>query len=112
MDWKNRFESEIQRAAAVRDSGNAGQSRVCARRAAGIAIREYYQRRNISVKSSSAYDLIKSLQELTDLPDGVLRDAEYLVLRVDQDFNLPLPVDLVLVAQRLAACLLPDADMR
>jgi hypothetical protein len=41
----------------VRARGNEGQARVCARRAAGAVLREYFQRRGLPVRSPSAYDL-------------------------------------------------------
>jgi hypothetical protein len=111
MDWKNKYELEIQRAIDVRKNGNEGQSRVCARRAAGIVARTYFQRRNGLVPGNSAYDLLKKLQELDDLPEDVRREAEYLTLRVNEEFNLPASVDLILAAQRLAQHLLPDVDL-
>ena len=40
-DWKEKLQKEFERAQIARASGNEGQARVCARRAAGIAIREY-----------------------------------------------------------------------
>jgi len=53
-DWKDKLEIEFERAETARSSGNEGQARVCARRAAGIAIREYYARRGQSVHTPSA----------------------------------------------------------
>ena len=58
-DWKVKLETEFERAEAARANGNEGQARVCARRAAGIAIREYYARRGQSVHTPSAYDLLQ-----------------------------------------------------
>jgi len=110
MDWKNKFAAEIQMAVEVRALGNEGQARVCARRAAGAVLREYFQRRGLPVRSSSAYDLLKELLDLPDLPDPAYRAAEYLTLRVTEDFKLPLDVDLVQEARTLAESLLPDSD--
>jgi hypothetical protein len=62
------------------------------------------------VRSSSAYDLLKELLDLPDLPDPVYRAAGYLTLRVTEDFKLPLDVDLVQEARTLAESLLPDSD--
>ena len=110
MDWKNKFVSEIQMAVDVRARGNEGQARVCARRAAGVVLREYFQRRGLPVRSSSAYDLLKDLLSLPNLPDAVYRAAEYLTLRVTEEFKLPVAVDLIQEAWTLAESLLPDSD--
>ena len=41
MNWQLNIEAEFEKAEQARRRGNEGQARVCARRAAGIAIREY-----------------------------------------------------------------------
>ena len=111
MDWKNKFALEIQMAVEVRARGNEGQARVCARRAAGVVLREYFQRRGLPVRSSSAYDLLKDLLSLPNLPDAVYRAAEYLTLRVTEEFELPVAIDLIQEARTLAVGLLPDLDV-
>ncbi len=124
MDWKKKFSQEIQMAVQARARGNEGQARVCARRAAGEAAREYFQRRGrtaraeptglagitLSVRTSSAYDLLKALLEIPDLPDAARREAEFLTMRVTEAFQLPVEVDLLQSAVALAASLLPDVD--
>ena len=110
MDWKKKFSDEIQMAAEARQHGNEGKARVCARRAAGEVVREYFNRRGISVRTSSVYDLLKTLLENPDLPPAPRREAEYLTLRMTEDFNLPVEVDLIQSAVLLAQSLLPDAD--
>ena len=97
-------------AEAARGRGNEGQARVCARRAAGLAVREYFQGRGVAVRTSSAYDLLKALLELPDLPARARRPAEYLTLRVTEEFKLPVDVDLVQAARDLVQELLPGAD--
>ncbi|MCX6066675.1 MAG: hypothetical protein NT121_13110 [Chloroflexi bacterium] len=112
MDWKIKFDDELQTAADARAHGNQGQARVCARRAAGIVIREYYQRREISVRTSSAYDLLMGFLEIPDLPAAARQAVEYLTLRVTEEFKLPVAVDLVMEARNLAESLLPGASQR
>jgi hypothetical protein len=60
-DWKEALEKELQMAADARARGNQGQARVCARRAAGVVIREYFLRRNVSSHTSSTLDLLQTL---------------------------------------------------
>ena len=118
MDWKKKFLQEIQLGSDARARGNEGQARVCARRAAGEVVREYFRRRGsraeigitMSVHTSSVYDLLKILLEIPDLPEAARREAEYLTLRVTEAFVLPVEVDLLRSAAALAKSLLPDAE--
>lgn len=105
--WQEKYQKEIDRANDVRAKDNEGQARVCARRAAGVVLREYFSRRNIATPSPSAYDLLKILLEMNDLPTDIRQSAEYLTLRVDGDFKLPEGVDLIKEAQLLCEQLLP-----
>jgi hypothetical protein len=107
--WQEKYQQEINRANEVRARDNEGQARVCARRAAGVALREYFRRHNIQAGSPSAYDLLKLLLEMDDLPADVRQAAEYLTLRVDEEFKLPVGIDLIKEAQTLCERLLPDA---
>lgn len=106
-DWKTTFDKELHMAAEARMLGNEGQARVCARRAAGVAIREYFLRRSLSSRSSSAIDLLKDLMGLPEIPVEARRAAEYLTMRVDEEFKLPVAVDLVEEARILCKSLLP-----
>jgi HEPN domain-containing protein len=107
-DWKKQLELEFQRAKAARSSGNEGQTRVCARRAAGIAIREYYARRGQTVRTPSAYDLLQLLADEPQLSPELKQAAGYLTLRVTEEFKLPLDVDLVEEAHKLCEGLLTE----
>jgi hypothetical protein len=108
--WKAELQAEFERAEAATAAGNQGRMRVCARRAAGIAIREYLTRRGEPRPSQSAYDLLNYLKEQADLPPDLERAAVYLTLRVTEGFELPVEVDLVAEARRLCTALLPDWD--
>jgi hypothetical protein len=106
MDWKQRLKLEFKQAEAARAKGNEGQARVCARRAAGIAIREYFDRRGVRVLSNSAYDLLNLLKNEPHLPPDLKRTADHLTLRVTEEFKLPVDVDLVAEAKKLCEELL------
>ena len=107
-DWKAQLETEFERAKAARARGNEGQARVCARRAAGIAIREYYARRGQSVRTPSAYDLLQLLTDEPHLSPDLKQVAVYLTLRVTEEFKLPLDVDLLEEAHKLCEGLLAE----
>jgi hypothetical protein len=108
MNWKNTFDQEIRMAMDARAQGKEGQARVCARRAAGAVVREYFLRTGRPVRSASAYDLIKDLLNIPNLSSGVFQAAENLTLRVTEEFVLPVDVDLVESARLLADDLLTE----
>jgi hypothetical protein len=94
-DWQSEIQAEFDRAAQARQRNNEGQARVCARRAAGIAVREYLSRRGIRPPSTSAYDLLNLVKEDPLLPADLKQIAEHLTVRVTEEFKLPVDVDLV-----------------
>lgn len=109
-DWKAQLELEFERAEAARARGNEGQARVCARRAAGIAIREYFARRGQAFRTPSAYDLLQLLAEEPHLSPDLKQAASYLTLRVTEEFKLPVDVDLIAEARKLSNGLLSEKN--
>ena len=108
MDWKTQIQTEFYRADQARVRGNEGQARVCARRAAGIAAREYLSHRGQPARTPSAYDLLKLLAEDPLLSSDLRQAAAYLTLRVNEEFKLPVDVDLVAEARKLCDELLKN----
>ncbi len=98
-NWHPEIEAEFEKAAQARERANEGQARVCARRAAGIAIREYLTRRGIRPPSASAYDLLNLLKNDPLLSPDLRLIADHLTLRVTEEFKLPINVDLVAEAK-------------
>ena len=109
-DWKNELTAELERADEARARDNEGQARVCARRAAGIAIREYLARQRRPVPDSSAYNLLRHLRDEPGLSPDLIRACDFLTLRVNKEFKLPVEVDLVSEARKLCRGLLTDWD--
>jgi len=101
MDWKLQLDQEFSRADEARAKNNEGQARVCARRAAGIAIREYLTRKGIKPPSTSAYDLLNLIKDDPLLSLDLRLIAEHLTLRVTEEFKLPVDADLVSEAHTL-----------
>jgi HEPN domain-containing protein len=99
MDWQTQMKAEFEKAEEARARGNEGQARVCARRAAGIAVREYLLRQGIRPPSVSAYDLLNQLKGYPDLSPELKQIAEHLTLRVTEEFKLPVKADLVAEAR-------------
>ncbi len=105
-NWQNEIRAEFEKAAQARERGNEGQARVCARRAAGIAVREYLTRRGTRPPSVSAYDLLNLLKDDSLLSPDLKLIANHLTVRVTEEFKLPIDADLVEEAKTFCAELL------
>lgn len=99
---KIKIAEELARGEAAREAGLEGRARVCARRAAGAAIREYLELRGLTPQVSSAYDLLVEFQRMPEIPADWREAAEALLARVDESFSLPEQVDLLAQARWLA----------
>src|SRR5512145_301503 len=99
MDWQTEINAELEKAEQARALKNEGQARVCARRAAGIAIREYLARQGIRPPSTSAYDLLNLLKDDPHLSPDLKQIVDHLTLRVTEEFKLPVNADLVAEAR-------------
>ncbi len=106
--WKARINSELRQAEAARASGNEGKARVCARRAAGLAVEEYLRRQGVMLDPGSAYAYLRYLAELPDIPPGMRLVAEHFLERVTADHNLPTNADLIAEARWLISKLLTE----
>ena len=100
-DWQEKIQKEFELAEQARARNNEGQARVCARRAAGIAIREHLTRRGIRPPSTSSYDLLNLLKDDPFLSSDLKLIADHLTLRVTEEFKLPVDADLVAEARTL-----------
>ncbi|MCC6298634.1 MAG: hypothetical protein IT314_05010 [Anaerolineales bacterium] len=105
-DPKSEVNSELQKAEQARARNNEGQARVCARRAAGIAVRDYLTRQGIRPPSPSAMDLLNLLKDDPLLSPDLKLIAEHLTLRVTEEFKLPVNADLIAEARALCKALL------
>lgn len=99
--WQEYIQKEFARAEQARARGNEGQARVCARRAAGIAAREYFVSQGRNIRTPSAYDLLNLLTREEGISSEMRQAAEYLTLRVNEEFKLPVDVDLIAEARKL-----------
>ena len=111
MNWQQEIAAEFEKATQARERGNEGQARVCARRAAGIAIREYLSRGGIRPPSTSAYDLLNLIKDDPHLSPDLQAIADHLTVRVTEEFKLPVDVDLVAEAQHFCDRLIKTDPM-
>ncbi len=108
LSWEERYWWEINRATEARSHGNEGMARVCARRAAGVVLKEFYAREGLPPVGSSAYDRLEFLQSYPAVSERVREVASHFTLRITPEHELPGNVDLVAEARWLARALLGD----
>lgn len=101
ITWQDEIRKEMADAETARQAGNEGRARVCARRAAGIAARDWLTRNGVRVGNTSAYETLKMLSESPTLDPDMLQAAIHLTMRVSEAFTLPEGVDLIEEARLL-----------
>ena len=106
--WKTAFDQELEQAQAARASGNEGKARVCARRAAGVVIQEYFSRLGIPFAPHSAYQNLHYLQTYPDTTQQVREVASHFLERITPEHELPVEADLIAEARWLAFELLDE----
>ncbi len=100
-EWMATFEKELSQAEAARTAGNEGKARVCARRAAGLLAYEILKRDGIEARGNSALDYLEQMQRDMLLDEETRGAAAQFLLRVDEQKNLPVDVDLLAQARWL-----------
>lgn len=100
-----KISEELERGDAARRQGLEGRARVCARRAAAVAIRAYLENRSLPIPGASVMDLLSYIQMAPEVPEGTRQVAGYLLTRVDPSYSLPIDVDLLDEVRRLVQLL-------
>ena len=110
LELHHEVEKELDRAEKARQDGLEGRARVCARRAAGIVLRAYYQAHPVTPAPASAYDYLQLLRDDPQMNPELRRIADLLLTRVNQDFHLPVETDLIAATRRLVQILEKDIN--
>lgn len=105
VEHQAEIEREVEMAYRARQQGVEGRARVHARRAAGAAIREYFSRKGTLAGRPNAYELLGQLIKECALSATELTAAQHLVLRVDENYQLPPQIDLIADARILISTL-------
>lgn len=95
MTWNDQYTTEIQRARHARAEGKEGMARVCARRAAGEVIREYFRRTRVSLEKPSALHALKTLAQTEGVSPRIREIATHFIWQITPDHTLPDDVDLL-----------------
>jgi hypothetical protein len=104
---KKAIEAELDHAQRSRQEGNEGRARVCARRAAGMAARDFLARRGVHTRT--LYEALEALAALPRLAPDLRQAAVHLTTRVTDAFSLPVEADLIAEATKLCEHL-PDIE--
>ncbi len=70
-------------------------ARVCARRAAGIIVGEYLQRRGYGAMSNSAIDRLNLFMSLPEIAESYREVTQHFLLKVNRDHRLASDIDLI-----------------
>ncbi len=97
------IDQELFCAENARLTGNEGKARVCARRAAGIALRAFFEASGDPQIDPSAYAALNHLCQLTETPAEIKETANRLLIRVAPDYTLPIQTDLIADAREIIA---------
>jgi len=85
----DRIAAELTAAEIALAEGNLGRARVCARRAAGLGIRAWYQRQEGPGWGGDAMTQLVRLRAEPAAPPAVRKAAGRLTTKVDIDHSLP-----------------------
>ena len=97
------IEHDLATAENARALGNEGRARVCARRAAGIAIQVYYRSRGEQLNKNNVIDGLLKIKN-DPLVDPNWKDfADLLLMRVTKNHSLPVQKDLIEETRRFFA---------
>jgi HEPN domain-containing protein len=107
-DTLARADAELALAENARMSGFEGRARVSARRAAGIVTRGYLVELGIPIRSTSAYDVLNYLRDRPESTKEMRSIVDQLLMRVNQDHQIPGGVDLIAETRRLIQILKKD----
>jgi hypothetical protein len=103
------IEEEFTVAHASRLSGNEGRARVCARRAAGLAIGIYFENQTAEKPTGNAYKLLQWFSEQEEIPEELQRSARRLIVRVTPEYELPHEEDPIDDARSIVSAVLTGA---
>jgi HEPN domain-containing protein len=90
---ENDIQKELATARAAHERGNDGMMRVCARRAAGIAIAYWLRRHPRPHRGLDAMSLLRTVASDDSMPEPIRQAATRLTTRITEKFTLPFSQD-------------------
>lgn len=89
QSWKTEIEKEIERARDAERRNNAGRARTCARRIAGIALRQIQNQFPQLQLSSDYITALHAVKKSDSVPARVAEAAARLQQRISENFTSP-----------------------
>ena len=105
MSIQDKIQAEFLNAENSRLSGNEGKARVCARRAAGMALREYLISISRDRPELNNFEILVDNGIRQILPGEIHPALNHLTMRVGMDYNLPAGIDLLKDARQVVQIL-------
>jgi hypothetical protein len=96
-----RARDDLNKAAQARRKGLEGQARVLSRLAAASAVKAYLAKSDQPIPSTNAYEILVFYSQSASLPARVRFALDHLLMKVDQDYNLPDGIDLLADVEEL-----------
>jgi hypothetical protein len=100
VDVIEKINKELESAKISNQSGLEGRGRVCCRRAAAAALSCYLDRMNMNIPTNTL-SILEISRGVAEIPLEAIPLIDHLLLRVDQEFNLPAGIDLEIDTRRL-----------
>jgi len=100
-DYLDKARKELSNGRLHHQAGFSGMARVCARRAAGIALHYYLELLGNPIQSNNAYDILLYTQTSALFNSEIQDAARILAMRVDENYNLPSNLDPILAAETI-----------
>ena len=92
METQRRIEKELALARQARADGLEGKARVCARRAVGVALRDYFSERQTRLANLTVVDLIQAYGEQPNINQYLREICTHLLTRIYRDWETLAPL--------------------
>lgn len=97
----NKIKLELEKAIMFSENGEHGKSRVCARKAAGLAFQNWLLLKVANQISLNPYEALVYAYGLQAVPNDVKVALEQLTKKVDENYQLPEEFDLIESAKKV-----------
>lgn len=95
-----KIELELIAAEKARQQGFEGRARVCARRAAGLAVTPFLEKQGSPIPANT-YERIKLFAAQSVISPRLRQIASHLTMRVNESYQMPPEIDLIAEVRQL-----------
>lgn len=98
---REQIEIELSNSSKFTLRNELGKSRVCARKAAGLALRYWFQDKGLITEAISPFKAIELFYNSIDIPPDIHQAASLLLQKVDANYHFPDNIKLIDEAQKI-----------